>query len=106
MAYQEKPGDLSVFKNDRKEKDTHPDYRISGTDLNGQKIKGALWLKKDRNGKTYMSGKIEVDDYDKSNSRQGGGGHTQDVAGSGRRDLDDPFGDTIPFVRPAFDCEA
>jgi len=98
MAYEEKAGDLSVFKNDRKEKDTHPDYRIVGTGLDGKKIKGALWLKKDRSGKTYMSGKIEVDDYVKksdaddsfSGSRQGS------MAGSGR---DDPFGDdsSIPF---------
>lgn len=33
MAYEPKPGSFSLFKNDRKEKDTHPDMRpISGID--------------------------------------------------------------------------
>lgn len=96
MPYEAKPGDLSVFKNDRKEKDTHPDYRIVGTGLDGQKIKGALWLKKDRNGKTYMSGKIEPDTFQSDRggdegSRSGGG---QSVSGD-RRDY--PMDDQIPF---------
>lgn len=72
-GYEQKPGDLSVFKNDRKEKDTHPDYRIVGLGLDGQKIRGALWLKKDRNGNTYMSGKVELDlprDGDSAPARQ------------------------------------
>lgn len=89
MAYEPKPGDVSVFKNDRKEKDTHPDYRITGLDLSGQKIKGALWLKKDRNGNTYMSGKIEADDYKKDDDFRSRG--PEPVAGS-----DDPFSD-VPF---------
>lgn len=103
MAYEEKNGDISVFKNDKKEKDTHPDYRITGTGLDGKKIKGALWLKKDRNGKTYMSGKIEEDTYVKPDSGDAFS-ERRDEGFSGRagnvsRDAsDDPFGDPIPFV--------
>lgn len=85
-GYESKPGDLSVFKNDRKEKDTHPDYRIVGLGLDGQKIRGALWLKKDRNGNTYMSGKVEPDlprDGDIAPARQ------QEAAKSAP--ADDPF---------------
>lgn len=63
MAYEKKNGDLAVFRNDRKEKDSHPDYTISGLGLDGLPIKGALWLKEDRNGKKFMAGKIEVDTY-------------------------------------------
>jgi uncharacterized protein (DUF736 family) len=95
MAYEEKPGDLSVFKNDKKTEERHPDYRIIGTGLDGRKVKGALWLKKDRNGKTYMSGKIEEDTYVKPSDgddsflarRQG------NVAGRDSYDLNDD----IPF---------
>lgn len=95
MAYEPKPGDVSVFKNDRKEKDTHPDYRITGLDLSGQKIKGALWLKKDRNGKTYMSGKIEADTYQRDDGFPAGDrGADRGVSGG---DRDDPFSDPIPF---------
>lgn len=93
-GYEEKPGDLSVFKNDKKTEDRHPDYRIVGTGLDGKKIKGALWLKKDRNGKTYMSGKIEEDTYVKQGEEKFPSRSTGNMAG---RDHDDPFGDSIPF---------
>lgn len=95
MAYEKKPGDLSVFKNDRKEKDTHPDYRIVGLDLNGRKIKGALWLKTDRNGNKFMSGKIEDDEQQ---ARAEVDAFRSGDQGSVSRDAsDDPFADSIPF---------
>lgn len=96
--YQPKPGDVSVFKNDRKEKDSHPDYRITGLDLNGNKIKGALWLKTDRNGNKYMSGKIEADTYQREvdhseGFRSGGpGGMARNDGHVSQDDLD-----SIPF---------
>lgn len=64
MAYEKKRGDLAVFKNTRKvEGDNKPHYEISGLGLDGLPIKGALWLKEDRNGNKFMAGKIEVDTY-------------------------------------------
>lgn len=80
--YEKKPGDIAVFKNDRKEKDTHPDYTVTGLTLDSRPLKGALWLKKDRNGNTFMAGNIAVDEYAESKSRGGGGSET----GSGRED--------------------
>jgi hypothetical protein len=44
-----------LFKNDRKEKDTHPDYKGSYTDGNGAEFWLSAWLKKDKNGNTFMS---------------------------------------------------
>jgi hypothetical protein len=106
MAYEKKPGDISIFKNDRKEKDTHPDYRIVGLDLNGDKIKGALWLKTDRNGNKFMAGKIEPDlprdDFRSGDAgsvpRSGGGGsHTQSGGRDNRQTDRYDLNDDIPF---------
>jgi len=44
-----------LFKNDRKEKDTHPDYKGSYTDGDGAEFWLSGWLKKDKNGNTFMS---------------------------------------------------
>jgi len=44
-----------LFKNDRKEKETHPDYKGSYTDGNGVEFWLSAWLKKDKNGNTFMS---------------------------------------------------
>ena len=43
-----------LFKNDRKEKETHPDYKGSYTDVNGNDHWLNAWLAKDKNGNTYM----------------------------------------------------
>ena len=96
MAYEKKPGDLTVFKNDRKEKDTHPDYTITGLTLDGRPMKGALWLKEGRDGKKFMAGKIEVDEYAerKSGSSGMGSGSSAPVAGGVHRF---PDSDDVPW---------
>lgn len=104
MAYEKKPGDLAVFKNDRKEKESHPDYTITGLTLDGRPMKGALWLKEDRNGKKFMAGKIEVDEYAENKSRGGGGSDVRSegegrVSGRGRERQEFDMNDDIPFVR-------
>lgn len=103
MAYEKKPGDLAVFKNDRKEKDTQPDYTIVGLTLDGRPMKGALWMKEDRNGKKFMAGKIEVDTYAEDKSRGGGGEvRSRDDSRMAGRDRDRQafdLDDSIPFVR-------
>lgn len=109
LAFEKKNGDLAVFKNTKKEKETHPDYTISGQGLDGLPIKGALWLKKDRNGNTFMAGRIEVDQYlldkhggdfrsgrDEGVSGRGGGvGHSQQERGGHRQDSYDDS--DVPF---------
>lgn len=103
MSFEKKPGDLAVFRNSRKQDgDKKPDYEITGLTLDGRPMKGALWLKKDRNGNTFMAGNIAVDEYAENKSRGGGGSDF----GSGREDrvsgrdrersaFDD---DSIPFI--------
>jgi hypothetical protein len=53
MAYTPKDGSGSLFKNTRKEKDTHPDYR-GDLMLDGTMYEVAAWIKEGKNGK-FMS---------------------------------------------------
>ena len=54
MAYEAKAGTFSLFKNQNKLKDTHPDYSGDGKDLGGNEIYVSAWLKEGKNGK-FMS---------------------------------------------------
>jgi len=54
MAYEQRDNSGSLFKNDRKEKDTHADYRGDGM-VNGQLVWINSWVKTASNGKPFMS---------------------------------------------------
>lgn len=54
MAYEPKPGSFSLFKNDKKEKDSHPDYKGDGLTPDGTPVWVSAWLKEGKNGK-FMS---------------------------------------------------
>ncbi len=57
MAYEHKPGTFSLFKNEKKTSDTHPDYKGFGVDRNGDEIQISAWLKEGKGGK-FMSCQI------------------------------------------------
>jgi hypothetical protein len=59
MAFEHKPGSFSLFKNDRKEKDTHPDYKGEGMSLYGEPIWVSAWIKRTERG-TFMSCSITL----------------------------------------------
>lgn len=54
MSYEQRDNSGSLFKNERKDKDTHPDYTGNGM-IDGKSYWFSAWIKKDRNGKTFMS---------------------------------------------------
>jgi hypothetical protein len=54
MAYEQRPNSGSLFKNNRKEKPTHPDYRGDCL-LNGQVLEISAWIKETRSGGKFMS---------------------------------------------------
>lgn len=58
MAYEARPGSLTLFKNDRKEKDNHPDYKGDGMDLEGNPVWISAWIKEGQKGK-FMSLSIQ-----------------------------------------------
>lgn len=66
MAYEPKDMTGSLFRNDRKESDTHPDYKGSAL-IGGVDHWLDAWINTDRNGNKYMSLKLKAKD------QQGGG---------------------------------
>jgi hypothetical protein len=89
MAYEPKDNTGSLFKNDRKETDTHPDYKGSAV-LNGVDHWLDAWINTDRNGNKYMSLKFKV----KDEQRVGGqGGVYRATPPQETADLDDD----VPF---------
>lgn len=91
MAYEQKENSGSLFKNDRKEKDTHPDYRGSAL-INGEEMWISAWIKEGKSGK-FMS--LSFQPKDQQQPRQ------QKQAGPAA----DPseFSDDIPFASASND---
>ena len=76
MAYEPKDGDFVLYVNDRKTKDTHPDY--SGNIIkNGKKHFFNAWIKPSKNGgNDFLSGTIgeEMKPKGSNEQRASGGG--------------------------------
>lgn len=53
--YETKHGNGAIFKNTKKEKDTHPDYNGKILDPNGKEWELSLWVKKSAPGNSYFS---------------------------------------------------
>jgi hypothetical protein len=54
MTYETKDGQGALFKNDRKEKPAHPDYR-GDLKVEGISFTLAGWVKETRDGRKYLS---------------------------------------------------
>ena len=54
MAYETREGTGSLFPNDNKKEDKHPDY-TGKTMLNGKLMQVAGWINESKSGKKYMS---------------------------------------------------
>ena len=68
MAYEMKPSSGSLFKNDRKEKETHPDYKGKVMLPNGEVRWLSGWKKQTASGDGWLS--LAIGDL----VQQGGGG--------------------------------
>ena len=54
MSFEQKDMTGALFKNDKRSNDRAPDY-TGNCKVGGRELRLAAWLKKDRNGKAYMS---------------------------------------------------
>ncbi len=54
MTYVQKPNTGSLFKNQQKTTDQHPDYTGKAV-VNGQEFYLSAWINKSKTGVTYMS---------------------------------------------------
>lgn len=82
--YETKPGSGAIFKNNRKEKETHPDYNGKIVDPSGKEWEISLWVKKAEGKTPFFSAAIK-EPYKKP-----------EVAQSPQQMLDDDS-DDLPF---------
>lgn len=62
MAYEKKPGDVVIFKNNRRREGRNdPEYELTLTGLNGETAKAGLWLNTSGKGVKYFRGKFNID---------------------------------------------
>ena len=95
MSYEQKDNSGSIFVNDRKEKDTHPD-RSGTARINGVDYWVSGWLKQDKNGKPYMSMSFKPKDANQLASLRDEL-NAKSPQAPARGHGPDPLGDDIPF---------
>lgn len=59
MAVEIKDGEMVLWPNDRRTQEKHPDYQGKAR-VDGVEKYVVLWVNTDRNGRTYLKGKLEV----------------------------------------------
>ena len=101
MAYEQKPNTGSLFKNDRKESDNHPDYKGSALiDGLGECWLDA-WINTTSDGRKYMSLKLKP--KDQSGNGRSAGNAASSYANSRQADSRSSAGnaqyddDEVPF---------
>lgn len=88
-GFVQKPGNFSVFKNSRKEKQTHPDF-TGDANIDGTFYWVNMWEKTDKNGNTYFSGTYKPKDQAFAAAKQS----VEAQAPLGQKD---DIEDSIPF---------
>lgn len=74
--YEQQPGTVSVFKNNKEGNEKRPDYTGNLKTPSGEELRISLWLTTSSNGTTYLNGKVD-EPYD---GKGGDGGKAQSAA--------------------------
>lgn len=93
--YQPKPGSFTLFKNERREKETHPEYRGDGALPDGTPAEIAAWVRTSSRGTKFFS--ISIKPKESFRPAAGGGG-SPDMAGGRGFAADADLEDSIPFA--------
>ncbi|MCK5609711.1 hypothetical protein KAR91_48000 [Candidatus Pacearchaeota archaeon] len=83
--FEHKEGGMSIFKNDRKERENQPDYTGSAL-IDGKKKQISCWLNEGKNGNKYFSCKVQDPYVNPSNNTS-----QQQSA------INNDFDDDVPF---------
>lgn len=59
-----KVGNIAIFRNEEKKNDKQPDYKGNAKFDSGDVYLISVWLRKTKEGKTYMSGTLSIQDGD------------------------------------------
>jgi len=76
--YEQQPGTVSVFKNDKEGNEKRPDYTGNLKTPGGEELRISLWLTTSSSGTTYLSGKVD-EPYNGSGSDGGKAQSASDV---------------------------
>ena len=68
--FEHKPGRGSLFKNDRREKETQPEYKGSMKDPEGREMWVSAWVEESKYGKYFSLSVQYKDDVDKKGMQQ------------------------------------
>lgn len=68
MAYEQKPGQGSIFKNDKKEQPNHPDYKGTMVTPDGVECWVSAWVKRPDGKQPFMSLSIQPKETQAHNS--------------------------------------
>ncbi len=91
MTYQRKPGDGTLWENGYKQKETHPDMRGDFLHIDGQEYEVAAWKKATRDGKPYLSLKVQPKRAKPDDRRPERGAGPKETAEGGDFDMEIPF---------------
>lgn len=96
MAYETKNNTGSIFRNDRREKDTHPHAKGSAL-IDGVEYWVSAWTKTDKNGDKYQSLAFTAKEAQQSRPKPEPRQERMSYGQASRSSYDDDLSDEVPF---------